>query len=217
MLSRALVPFTFGDVTDGDVKWLRTCPKVAEPGMFPTVRGWTDPFDLLYRTPGNERIASVLVQDEVPAVFSGALLTGADGCPIIEGVKGYGDDFMLGRIGAEALDGTLIRRIEILHESLIGEIGSLRAEWVFDGNEVWLLQLQQETALSSGTIIVPGAVEREIDFDTSTGIGGLREIVSLIGTQSVGIRLVGNVGMTSHIADILRRHSIPSRIVVDDQ
>jgi hypothetical protein len=29
----------------------------------------------------------------------------------------------------------------------------------------------------------------------------------------VGIKIVGNVGMTSHIADVLRRHNVPSRIV----
>ena len=109
----------------------------------------------------------------------------------------------------------MIRRLEILHDSVVGEIGSLRAEWVFDGDQVWLLQLQQESALSLGMIIVTGEVEREIDFHSS-GIGGLREIVDLIGTQSVGIRLVGNVGMKSHIADILRRHRIPSRIVVPE-
>ena len=29
----------------------------------------------------------------------------------------------------------------------------------------------------------------------------------------VGIKLIGNIGMTSHIADVLRRDKVPSRIV----
>jgi hypothetical protein len=143
------------------------------------------------------------VQDEVNSKFSGAMLTGTGNQPIIEGVQGFGDEFMLGRIGAGALDATLIDQLE----------GSARMEWAFDGETVWLLQLQQEEAISSGRVIVPGETESDVDFEVSNGIAGLRQLVDLVAGKRIGINIIGDVGMTSHIADILRRHRIPSRIV----
>jgi len=92
-------------------------------------------------------------------------------------------------------------------------VGSIRAEWAFDGERIWVIQLQQESAVSSGRTIVRGEVEIEYDFDVSLGLSGLRELVELIKGKGVGIKLIGNVGVTSHIADVLRRYKIPSRIV----
>jgi hypothetical protein len=213
VVSRNLPQFAFGDETGSDVKWLRTAPKIPEPGLFPTVRGWTDPFQLMASVPGNERIASILIQDEVVAKFSGALITDRDEKAIIEGVTGFGDNFMLGRVGPSELDPQLVRKLETLHERLIGCVGSVRAEWVFDGKKIWIIQLQQETAISKGQVIVPGDVQFEEEFHVSWGLSGLRELVQLIEGKDVGIKIIGNVGMTSHIADVLRRHRIPSRIV----
>ncbi len=80
-------------------------------------------------------------------------------------------------------------------------------------SDVWLIQVQQETAVSSGQTIVPGETESEYDFDVSLGLSGLRELVELAKDRPIGIKLIGNVGMTSHIADVLRRYKVPSRIV----
>jgi hypothetical protein len=111
VLSRDVAPFTFGDSTGSDVKWLRTAPKTPEPGFFPTVRGWTDPFELMRIVEGHERLSSILVQDEVIAHSSGALLTGRNEKPIIEGVTGFGDEFMLGRVGPSQLDVCLVEQL----------------------------------------------------------------------------------------------------------
>jgi len=100
-----------------------------------------------------------------------------------------------------------------LHATLLDYVGSIRAEWVFDGDTIWLIQLQQELAVSSGQTIVPGEVESECEFDVSLGLSGLRELVELIKGRNIGVKLIGNVGMTSHIADVLRRYKVPSRIV----
>jgi len=217
VVSRHVAPFTFGDPTGVDVKWIRTCPVTPEPGLFPTVRGWTDPFKLMQEIVGHERIASLMVQDEVFAQASGALLTGRDETPIIEGVIGFGDDFMLGRIGPSQLDSLLVRQIDALHTKLRDFVGSVRAEWAYDGTAIWIIQLQQETAISMGRTIVPGSVESEVEFDVSGGISGLRELVELVRGRSIGIKILGNVGMTSHIADILRRNNVPSRIVQEQE
>jgi hypothetical protein len=213
VLCRNVAPFTFGDLTGSDVIWMRTSPKTPEPGFFPTVRGWTDPIKLMNGITGVERLSSIIVQDEVLARSSGALLTGRDEQPIIEGVTGFGDDFMLGRVGPMQLDADLVRRLEDLHAVLRQCVGSVRAEWVFDGETIWIIQVQQEAAISVGRTIVPGKVESELDFDISNGLSGLHELVELAKETRVGIKIRGDIGMTSHIADVLRRHNVPSRIV----
>lgn len=213
VICRNVAPFTFGASTGGGVKWMRTSPKIPEPGLFPTVRGWTDPFEIMRELDGRERIASIIVQDEVEARASGALLTGSDSKPIIEGVTGFGDDFMLGRVGPTRLDPAIVNRLEKLHSNLLDYVGSVRAEWVFDGVTVWVLQLQKESAVSVGRTIVPGNVYSEVDFEVSAGISGLRELIELVRDRGIGIRVHGNIGITSHVADILRRHRVPSRII----
>jgi hypothetical protein len=212
VLSRSVRPFAFGQVTGSERRWLRTAPRTPEPGLYPTVRGWTDPFKLLSETPGNERIASVLVQDEVPAQFSGALMTAREGPPIIEGVPGAGDQLMLGQSRATSIPNRLSSILDELHARCKETLGEIRLEWAFDGDHLWVLQLQQEAALSSGNIVVPGEFHTELAFDVRQGLAALRLLVRELEGGSTGICLLGGVGMTSHAADILRRHKIPSRI-----
>jgi hypothetical protein len=213
VLARAIRSFTFGQGTGSDVVWLRTCPKLPEPGFFPTTRGWTDPFAFLQSVPGSERVASLLIQDEVASTYSGAVLTNANGQPIIEGVSGFGDDLMLGRQEPMPLPDRVVELVTDIHSRLLTQVGSVRAEWAFDGTHLWLLQLQPEHAISTGQVIVPGEAQTEIDFHVREGLSGLRELVELAKGKSFGVRVVGKVGITSHIADILRRNRIPSRIV----
>lgn len=212
-MCRSVRPFTFGDATGSDVVWLRTCPSTPEPGLFPSVRGWTDPFALLGQVNEPERISSVLIQDEVSAQYSGAVLTSSDEKVIIEGVAGFGDELMLGRAHPTNLPDAVVDLVSRVHSTLISRIGSARAEWAFDGTDVWILQVQPEAALSAGMIIVPGLPEHEVEFDVAEGLSGLRELVSLLTGRNVGIKLKGRIGITSHIADVLRRHRIPSRII----
>jgi hypothetical protein len=160
-----------------------------------------------------ERLAAVLVQSEVPAVYSGALITGADGRPIIEGVAGFGDKFMLGETGPARLPVHVTQLLNDLHTTAQVKLGSIRLEWVFDGNAIWIVQLQQETALSDGLVIVSGKSIDEVAFDPRQGLDELRRLVERVRSSGCGIRVLGNIGMTSHLADILRRSRIPSRIV----
>ena len=146
----------------------------------------------------------------------GAILTGSNGSMIIEGVAGFGDELMLGQVQPTKLPKTVIDSVNKNYSSLFSIIGSARAEWAYDGSNTWLLQVQPEAALSEGTVIVPGNPEREVDFDVIEGLAGLRELVNLLVGQNIGIRVKGRVGVTSHIADVLRRHRIPSRIVLGD-
>lgn len=214
VISRGIPPFSFGQITGSDVKWMRTSPRTAEPGYFPTYRGWRDPFQLIMEGGHEERIAAVLVQSEVPAVYSGALITAADGKPIIEGVVGFGDKFMLGEAGPTNLPGELIQMLNRLHNAAQEKLGGIRIEWIFDGKAIWIVQLQQEAALSNGSVIVPGDSADEVAFDPRQGLHELRQLIERIQQMSCGIRVIGNIGMTSHMADVLRRSRIPSRIVL---
>jgi hypothetical protein len=211
VLCRTVSPFSFGQPTKSDVKWLRTCPRIPEPGYFPTVRGWTDPFKLM-KNDVDERLAALMIQDEVQARYSGALLTGSDGLPIIEGVAGYGDEFMLGRSHPAQLPEDLTLTLQRLHRAGADQYGAIRMEWVFDGGDVWVVQLQQEAALSRGSIIVPGEVDSWVEFDIVQGLDALRALVSRARITPLGITLTGRVGLTSHMADVLRRANVPSRI-----
>jgi hypothetical protein len=73
VLPRKLAPFSFGN--GGEGTWIRTCPTEQQPGLYTTVKGWTDPFALLAREDSEGvNIASVLIQAGVPAKFSGLRL-----------------------------------------------------------------------------------------------------------------------------------------------
>lgn len=170
-------------------------------------------FALLEQVSDSGRISSVLIQDEVPARYSGAVLTSSEHDAIVEGVAGFGDELMLGRQQPGGLPHDLIALVMQLHLDLNSKIGGLRAEWAFDGIDVWTLQLQPEAALSAGMTIVAGTPTHEVDFDLDEGLSGLKELVSIVANTTAGIRIRGGVGMTSHIADLLRRHRIPSRVV----
>jgi hypothetical protein len=213
VLSRKLAPFKFGEATSSDVKWIRTAPSVPVPGHFSTIRGWTDPFKLLTsEDPTGELIASVLIQSEIAAQFSGALLTSMTGDPIIEGVAGIGDTFMLGQARPHELPPDVEGRVQDMYDHLWHDLGSIRVEWVDDGQAAWIIQLQQEPATSLGTIIVPGTTSREVEFGADNGLGKLRNLLETI-EPDTGVVVIGNIGMTSHMADILRRAKIPSRLV----
>jgi hypothetical protein len=78
-------------------QWLRTCPAEPVPGRFRTQRGWRDPFDpLAAEDPSGAAVVDVLAQ-EGSGTAGGRRPPGDDGGLLVEGVAGFGDDFMLGR------------------------------------------------------------------------------------------------------------------------
>ena len=213
VVCRRVAPFSFGRATDTRTKWLRTSPKEPSPGKFASVRGWTDPFALMNVEDRDREIASMLIQDEVPPVYSGALVTTAEGGVLIEGVRGTGDRLMMGKAVPQQLPSTVEKRVRDIHHAALRHFDSIRAEWVYDGRVVWVLQLQTEPNLSSGTTVVAGEPHTFRRFDVSGGIAELRQLVERIAGKEEGIILVGRIGMTSHMADLLRRARIPSRLV----
>ena len=211
---RFLPPFTFGRRVGTSETWIRTCPVVQDPGQFTTQRGWCDPFKLLAsEDPDGVLIASVLAQEGVDAVFSGSLITQADGEIKIEGTEGYGDKFMVGIAELAVLPNHVITAVTTLYEQAKEALGPVRMEWVFDTRgEVWIVQIHRGITTSQGSIIHQGEAGFYHRFEVSRGIDELRTLISKVHNTSDGIILVGRVGVTSHLGDLLRKAQIPSRI-----
>lgn len=210
---RGLAPFVFGADTGSAETWVRTCPREQVPGFFTTRRGWLDPFRLLQdEDPAGERIASVLAQQGVEAKFSGALVADPAGEPVIEGVAGRGDDFMLGRQAPEELPPEVTSSLRSLYRRISGLLGPVRFEWAHDGARPWVLQLHRGATSSMGRTVFPGDAVRYHSFPTASGIDALRALIARVQGTGEGIVLVGHVGVTSHFGDLLRRAQIPSRI-----
>lgn len=213
VIPRRLAPFTFGTDTGNAEVWIRTCPREQMPGLFTTRRGWLDPYRLLAaEDPDGTAIASVLCQKGVDARFSGALLAQTDREPLIEGVAGHGDDFMTGRRPPETLPDDILRDVRATYERAAAALGPVRFEWVHDGARVWIVQLHRGGSASSGRVVHPGAAEHYHRFNISEGIEALRELIGRVQGTGDGIALIGRVGVTSHLGDLLRRARIPSRI-----
>jgi len=211
VIPRKLSPFSFGKPTGSCEKWIRTCPFEPVPGKFTTKHGWCDPYQLMsLEDPMGTQISSVIVQDSIDATYSGALLTTDTGDTIIEGVSGFGDDFMTGNKTPESLPEELILSIRGLYQQLFGIFGPVRMEWVADNNQVWIAQLHIGQVNSTGRTIFPGNASFYHRFDVGKGLELLRELINTIGNNGEGIVLVGNVGLTSHFGDVLRRSRIPS-------
>jgi hypothetical protein len=213
VISRAVAPFTFGTPTGIGDQWIRTCPKEQEPGRFTTRRGWTDPFALLEsEDPDGTAIASVLAQDEVEPVYSGALLTDSDARITIEGVAGSGEDFMLGRASPAHLPGPVLDDVRGLQSRASRHLGPVRMEWVHDGQRAWVVQLHASAAQGRGSTLFPGKASSYRRFLVTQGIDALRELIQEVQVTGEGVVVVGNVGVTSHLGDLLRRARVPSRL-----
>lgn len=213
VISRALPPFTFGESTGVAEKWIRTCPIEQAPGKFTTQRGWRDPYKLMAdEDPEANMLASILSQESVEAVYSGALVTTPEGTPIIEGVKGSGDDFMLGRMSPQSLPDEVTQSVRWLYEKAELNLGPVRLEWVYDGNRAWAVQLHKGATVTTGRTVYPGKADLYHEFKLSEGIDALRSLISKVEGTGDGIIVLGDVGVTSHIGDLLRRAKIPSHI-----
>src|SRR5262249_44119280 len=151
VVGRHFAPFSFGRATGSAERWIRTCPVTQEPGRFTTHRGWIDPFRLLNEEDPSQpyRIASILSQEGVEAVWSGALICSENDEALIEGVSGSGDEFMLGKRGPQALPAAVREAVLALLRRARQQLGSVRMEWVFDGKDVWVVQMHKGSVAST--------------------------------------------------------------------
>jgi hypothetical protein len=212
VFSRRVAPFAFGDDTGSREQWIRTAPVVQVPGKYTTARGWQDPFRLMQdEDPDGTALASILAQQGVRPEYSGAAIEASDGELIVEGTKGSGEGFMQGSVNPQTLPDVVATAVAATHAELRRLLGSVRFEWVFDGAKAWVVQLHIGASQSLGSALVPGDAANWIDFDVTDGLEALRQLVASL-AQDTGIYLNGSVGRTSHIADVVRKAGVPTRL-----
>jgi hypothetical protein len=209
---RNLPPFQFGIPTGTGETWMRTCPAEPTPGKFTTQFGWTDPYRVMgQEDPEGNSIPSVLAQEAVEPHYSGALIPDKDSVPIVEGVKGRGDTFMQGTSSPDALPKHVLFSVNQLYQRAYEALGPVRCEWVYDDARTWLVQMHVGHTASHDRIIYPGEPRVWREFYVEQGIDGLRKLISSI-RDDEGVAIMGEVGITSHLGDLLRKAKIPSRI-----
>ncbi len=212
VINRRIAPFSFGRSTGREEIWIRTAPSEQTPGKFTTHRGWIDPYALMHgEDPAGTSISSILSQSGVRPEYSGALIVGADGKKIIEGKKGAGDTLMLGDSLPEKLPKSVKAEIGRLFDFAREALGPVRMEWVFDGEQPWVVQLHRGATETDAARLTQMDADRWVDFDVSQGLEALRGAIASLG-EGDGIALRGRVGLTSHIADVLRKAQVPARM-----
>lgn len=212
VVNRRVAAFSFGQPTGWGEYWIRTAPPEQAPGLFTTLRGWTDPFVLLQaEDPGGKAIASVLSQAGVLPAYSGALIVGADGGIIVEGRAGTGDSLMLGQRGPEQLPAKIVRDVLSLYKQATAALGAVRFEWVHDGRQSWIVQLHRGATETTLMRLTSGEAKDWVEFDVGTGLAELRALLARF-PRDTGLILKGQVGLTSHVADVVRKARIPARM-----
>jgi hypothetical protein len=206
-----LRPFQFGHHPMTGDYWLRTCPAVPQPGKLLTQKGWANPFEVGMSDPA---IRAILSQEGVEAAWSGACITGKNGAAYFEGVEGEGDRFMVGEAAPIEIPEDIKAEIREAYDRLCRAIGPSRFEWVVDPHgQLWIVQLHVGATESNGQTIYPGEPENGwLEFEVHHGLDNLRTIAGCALANLQGIVLVGNVGVTSHFGDVLRKAQIPARL-----
>lgn len=224
VIAREVAPFQFGKDTGSYEKWIRTCPITKEPGKYYSGMYWTDPFVLLDNEEKNGfnkvNIASILSQQSVEAVYSGAsIVRNNSKKDIVEGVEGYGNNFMLGvEEPLNVLPIEVLNKVKQLNDIIRDNyylLGDVSIEWVYDGKKVWVVQLNQIKTSGYNNIIVDGNPKYYRIFDVKEGLESLRKLIWEIKDDNIGISLKGNIGITSHFGDLLRQKNIPSKVIKD--
>jgi len=135
-----------------------------------------------------------------------------DGNLAIEGREGEGDALMLGKLPPQQLPSEVVREVEESYAALSRALGPVRFEWVHDGAKVWIVQLHRGQTESSTTVVVPGDAEQWLSFEVERGIDALRSVIATMPEKS-GLELIGEFGLTSHLADVIRKSTRPARIL----
>lgn len=212
VVNRRVAPFTFGVSTGSGETWIRTAPVEQVPGKFTTLRGWSDPYEILHREdPTHEGIASVLSQEGVKPAYSGALIVGSGGRLILEGKRGEGETLMQGAALPERLPSRIAADVRAHYEHAHAALGPVRLEWVHDGKRAWIVQLHRGATETTRTQIAGGEASNWIQFEPSRGLEELRAMLAEL-PQGAGVLLKGKVGLTSHIADVIRKARVPARM-----
>ena len=118
---------------------------------------------------------------------------------------------MLARAAPVPLPERVLSDVRRVGSRAAAVLGPVCFEWAHDGAGAWVVQLHLATVAASGATIYPGTPSRWRRFDPSLGLERLRELIATV-PPGEGVELTGDVGVTSHAGDLLRRAAIPSRL-----
>ena len=216
--SRRLFPFSFGQSTGTGRVFTRPCPEEKEPGYYPSAEGWQNPYDVLAgrilqptalrSDPSPAPLASIIIQEAVAAQYSGRALFRATDDIEIHGVAGEGGNFMLGEQKQEKLPKKIIQAVKKTYEYAHHVVGPAGVEWVFDGNSVWLVQLN--IADSQNRQVAFDKNIEWVEFQFSKGmLEDFRHKVMEFRGTGKGIIIIGDVSPLSHLGEIAENQSVP--------
>lgn len=215
VINRRVAPFSFGRPTGSGETWIRTAPAEQIPGKLTTRRGWVDPYALLHsEDPDGALVSSVISQDGVRPAYSGALIVGIDGNLILEGKRGEGESLMLGKSTPQRLPQSIGADVQSLFRHAEAALGPVRFEWVHDGERAWVVQLHRGATESDSEWITRGEADRWVNFHRKQGLESLRSLLEDLSPRT-GLCVSGKIGLTSHMADVIRRARVPARMVAD--
>jgi hypothetical protein len=215
---RRLFPFIFGESTGSSEKITRTSPETKEPGYYLSARGWHDPYAVLEGqilapaerkwTPLPAPLSSVLIQQVVPAKYSGRALYSGSNKIEIRGVAGKGDAFMLGEQEHEILPNEVILNINDTLKKMNQLIGPCNIEWVFDGSTVWVVQVNN-AKLKNQKINTDSRFEWVPFIYSKNRIEDFRKTVFELRGTDKGINVIGKVSPLSHLGEIAEIYDVP--------
>jgi hypothetical protein len=132
--------------------------------------------------------------------------------PMVEGVQGNGQLFMLGERAPEPLPEAVLARVEDIFARAEEAFGPVRLEWVDDGHSAWVIQIHCADGRLPVATFSPGTPENGwIPFRPSEGLARLRLMVEEAAVRGQGIEVIGEVGLTSHVGDVIREGGVPGR------
>jgi len=215
-----LFPYVFGVPTGMREVWTRPCPKTKEPGYYPSARGWHDPYEILsgriLRHPDGTAddsvspLASVLIQESVKAECSGRAISGPTDEVKVRGVIGEGDSFMVGDKAEEELPSSALEAVKETYIKLRSHLGRVGIEWVFDGSNVWLVQLSPARPLSNA--VAPTERHNWVDFHFQAGgLEQFRRLVKTLQNTNKGVIVHGRLSPLSHVGEIAEIYNVPIR------
>lgn len=210
VLSRWTPPagITFGKSTGSQNVWLRSSPSRRRPGHYPTRRSSKSPLSFLMEVdPIGLEVRSCLRQQEVEAHYSGAAI-GSRESVLVEGVIGDGSEFMMGKRPPTNLPPSVLGMVEEVAHDLVASFGDNRFEWAVDGSGVWILQVNPCETPQRSSIPLEIDGYRYIDFDPDEGLDCLQAVIELTRTTEATVRLSRNVGLTSHVIELLNSRGV---------
>jgi hypothetical protein len=215
---RRLFPFDFGQSTGSGEVFTRPCPAEKEPGYYPSTTGWQNPYDILAGRilqpaalrydPPPAPLASVIIQEAISAEYSGRALFRSTDDIEIRGVVGEGGTFMLGEQKDEKLPQKIVKAVRETYEFAHHVVGPSGLEWVFDGNAVWVVQLNQADSQKRQVSLDKNIEWVEFHFSKGKLEDFRRKVMELRGS-GIGIAVIGGVSPLSHLGEIAENQGVP--------